>query len=1068
MTENSASGRFTGPVFQIGTVRGDVHVGGSAPVHSYYLSRVESFAPRRLVDRSEELAELARFCTDPATESTYAWWRAEAWSGKSALLAAFVLAPPPGVRLVAFFITGSQPDQSDRRAFVDNLLEQLCALRGTPLPPSTDATREAQWRGLLAETAGDCRRRGMQFALVVDGLDEDRGLDGSHDAHSIAALLPAQPPAGMRVIVSGRSSRPLPADVPDDHPLREPAIIRPLAPSAKARTVRGAKERDLKRLLRGSPAEQDVLGLLTAAAGGLTLPDLTALTGAMAYEVDDCLHTSTGRSFACRPPERGGLTDYVHVLAHEQLLLSAREMLGPRLAGYRQHLHDWADSYAARGWPPDTPDYLLRGYFALLRVEADLPRMLACATDPHRHRLALVRAGGDGAALGEITATQNLILASDRPDLVALARLAVHRVHLLRGNSRVPPAVPSAWAKLGRTDRAEAMLEAIRHPFDRIAALVALAAVCRADGHPRQVASLLDRAEEHAAALNQFFGAGPVLSLAVAAGRAGDHDRARRVAALVKDLAEHVEALALLAGDAAAEAPDRACALLAEAEKLFAGDARHGGAEALGAMAVASAELGRRDRAEELVEEVETTLSADRLAGRSTFPGPLAADIARTGDDERALRILDTVEQAENREEWLRAVIRITARRDRHRAEAIARMTSEPLLLSARLADLASSIGKNDWAATTRLAAEALDIAQKVPDPVWRGKALIAVAPAIAATGNPQLALTITREYAERGDDSDAVFAVAAALIRTGNAEEGAEVLQLTEHVARGLVGERDQRISVLWIMAMADHGDFDRAEHQTARMTDSRARAAAWAAITEGAVAAGELDRAEQALSRIADPALQLRPRLDVIRAALSAGLPERARAVARNAEDPRDRASAVLLVAQETRDGELLSEAGRLVGALAEADETMNGLLGMVAVTAGWGDRARTLALLGRLRGVAQAIEKDLDGDSKLLAGQVERVLKLCSTRIRSLTQVSRDASTWTSITEDRRYETATFVVPGRFPMIDTQGLSPVQALAKQLTEDDWAYVAEKLVDRCPDAYPAIIAELDKLVAG
>jgi hypothetical protein len=82
--------------------------------------------------------------------------------------------------------------------------------------------------------------------------------------------------------------------------------------------------------------------------------------------------------------------------------------------------------------------------------------------------------------------------------------------------------------------------------------------------------------------------------------------------------------------------------------------------------------------------------------------------------------------------------------------------------------------------------------------------------------------------------------------------------------------------------------------------------------------------------------------------------------------------------------------------------------------------------------------------------------------------LTQVSRDASACTSITKDWRYETAAFAVPGRFPMTDTQGLSPVQALAKQLTEDDWAYVVEKLVDRCPDAYPAIIAELDKLVAG
>jgi hypothetical protein len=33
------------------------------------------------------------------------WWQAQAWAGKSALLSTFVLHPPAGVRVVAFFIT---------------------------------------------------------------------------------------------------------------------------------------------------------------------------------------------------------------------------------------------------------------------------------------------------------------------------------------------------------------------------------------------------------------------------------------------------------------------------------------------------------------------------------------------------------------------------------------------------------------------------------------------------------------------------------------------------------------------------------------------------------------------------------------------------------------------------------------------------------------------------------------------------------------------------------------------------------------------------------------------------
>ncbi|WP_206784722.1 hypothetical protein [Amycolatopsis sp. MtRt-6] len=1068
MTENSASGRFTGPVFQAGTVWGDVHVGGFGPVRSHYLSRVESFAPPCLEDREEERAELARFCTDPATEGAYAWWRAEAWSGKSALLATFVLNPPPGVELVAFFITGSQPDQSDRRAFVDNLLEQLCALRGTPLPPSTDATREAQLRGLLAEAAGDCRERGVQFALVVDGLDEDRGLDGSPDAHSIAALLPARPPAGMRVIVSGRSSRPLPGDVPDDHPLREPAIIRPLAPSAKAGAVREAKERDLNRLLRGSPCEQDVLGLITAAAGGLTTPDLVALTGAIDWEIDDCLHTATGRSFACRPPERPGLTDEVHVLAHEQLLVTARAKLGSRLAGYRQRLHDWADGYAARGWPPDTPEYLLRGYFSMLLAEQDLPRMLACATDPRRHRLALVRAGGDGAALGEITATQNLVLASAQPDLVALARLAVHRVHLLRGNSRVPASLPSGWAFLGRLDRAEAMIEAIRHPYDRIDALVATAVVCHSKGESRQAARLFDQAEEHAAVLNQFFGAGSVLSLAEAAADAGDHDRARRVVELVQQSNERAEALALMARAVASDTPARAEALLAEAAELRQGDKPSGCAEAFGAVAAAAAKLGQPARAAARLDDAEAALEAGRSSGRTVFAGSVAEYAALADDDERALRILDSVADRDHRERWLRRIIRITAGRDRQRAEAIARTTSAPSLLCVRLAAAASSIRHKDPAQASRLSAEALDAALRVEDPAQRRAALIAVAPAIAETGDPHRAVTITREYATLAMDVTAVFAVAAALLRAGELDEAGELLELTEQVARRTDGEYDQRISVLWVRTMADHEDFDRAERQAALLTDATARASAWAAITEGAVTAGDLDRAERALSRIADPGLEWRPRQDVIRALLAAGLPDRARAVARNADDPRERAHAVLLVAKLTHDGALLDEAQRLAEAQFAPLEAMTYLEELIAVVADWGDRDRTIALIDRLRPLAQAISEDPDDASAPGATEVQRVLKLCSGRIRSLTDVGQHVSTWGTIMRHWARTTATSAVPGRFPMPDTRGLSPARAVAKQLAEHDWAYVVEDLVDICPDAYPAIIAELDKLAIG
>jgi len=224
--EASGTGDATAPggVAVTGVVLGDVNLMAGVPVRTRYREQVEWIAPPLLVGRDGELAALAYFCTSPSTVGHYAWWRAPGWSGKSALMSWFVLHPPEGVRIVSFFVTGRTGFQNDRAAFIDNLLEQLLAMLDAPLPPLlTDSTKEAHLRGFLADAAERCRERGEHFVLLVDGLDEDRGVRMGPDAHSIAALLPEQPPAGMRVIVAGRPSPRIPSDVRPHHPLNDPA-----------------------------------------------------------------------------------------------------------------------------------------------------------------------------------------------------------------------------------------------------------------------------------------------------------------------------------------------------------------------------------------------------------------------------------------------------------------------------------------------------------------------------------------------------------------------------------------------------------------------------------------------------------------------------------------------------------------------------------------------------------------------------------------------------------------------------------------------------------------------------
>jgi tetratricopeptide (TPR) repeat protein len=465
-----------GSVTQIGNVAGNATIYGSPPARSAYLEhQVLRIAPPKLFARDDELEELARFCSG-ADGATYRWWLADAWAGKSALMSWFVLHPPPGVEIVSFFVTARFASQNDRAAFLDVVIEQLADRLGQPavLAP---ATREFHLRRMLAEATRAARARGNRLVLVVDGLDEDRGVTIGPDAYSIAALLPADPEPGMSVIVSGRPRPPIPTDVPDGHPLRDPGIVRGLDPSEYAKTVRIDAERELRRLLRGTPIERDLLGFVVAAGGGLSGSDLATLTGTSVQDVEDHLNAVTGRTFATRTEVwRAGSGERIYVLGHEDLQeLAAAHLAGPAMETYVGRLIGWAREHADAGWPMGTPEYLLRGYSRLLRKRRDAARLVPLATDRLRHDRMLDISGGDSAAIEEIAAAQEMILEGE-PDTTALARLAVHRQYLNDRNMNIPTRLPVVWGALGYGARAEALALSIGDPTRRAAALSYLAA----------------------------------------------------------------------------------------------------------------------------------------------------------------------------------------------------------------------------------------------------------------------------------------------------------------------------------------------------------------------------------------------------------------------------------------------------------------------------------------------------------------------------------------------------------------------------------------------------------------
>ncbi|MEU4447736.1 hypothetical protein AB0K14_07245 [Actinosynnema sp. NPDC050801] len=458
---------------------GDVHVWPGRPVRSGYLHQVRRIAPAELVERDRELAELAAFCTGEG--GAYRWWQAPAWSGKTALLAWFALNPPAGVRVVSFFVTARLAGQNTRAAFVDHVLEQLTGLLTVP-EPAADTARETRLLGLLDTAAHACAGRGETLVLVVDGLDEDSAaVAGAGEDRSIAALLPVAPPAGMRIVVSGRPNPPLPGDVPEHHPLRDPAVVRRLAPSAAARVVRDSMEREVTRLLHGSAVGSDLLGLLAASGGGLTGDDLAGLTGLSRAEVEEQLRTVAGRSFTRRGSHfRPGTLPDVYLLGHEELQVAVVDHLGERIVEYRRRLHAWADEYRDRGWPADTPEYLLRGYHAVLVAIGEFDRALALCTDPDRQERMLDMSGGDAHALDEIRSLSEALAAREQPDLGALARLAVRHEVLSAHSAGVPDELPALWVSLGSAARALALARSVWQPFK---ALVRVAEELFAAGH---------------------------------------------------------------------------------------------------------------------------------------------------------------------------------------------------------------------------------------------------------------------------------------------------------------------------------------------------------------------------------------------------------------------------------------------------------------------------------------------------------------------------------------------------------------------------------------------------------
>lgn len=893
LTEGDARQRLLDGVAP-GRLRPELAVPYGSPAPSTYREQVvRSLAPRELVDRAVELAELAAFCTRPGRDRPdYLCWRGPAWSGKSALLSWFVLHPPSGIRVVSFFITARLAGQNDRAAFLDTILDQLFEVAGTSGPVSA---AQARFGELLVTAAERCVRAGERLILVVDGLDEDSGLSPlGYDTYSIAGLLPGALPAGMRVIASSRPNPPLAVDVDPGHPLHDPGNVRELTPSRHAAAVELDATRDLKRLLHGSLVERELLGLLTAAKGGLTGLDLTELVNLSAtageveqWVVEDALNSVSGRIF-----DRLGAG---YFLAHEDLYRAAATFLTRALDRYRQRLHDWCDRYRSAGWPNETPEYLLQGYFRLLGEAGNVDRQVALALDRARHRRLYEHTGGDSAAESEIRSSQHQLLNRGDGELYHLSRLSHLRSHLSVRNSHIPAELPAVWVVLGRPARAEAMARSMSVDWQRSAALS---------------------------------------EVAQALARTGELARAERVAAEIPVYYSRVEAIAKIAEAAAANGDhDLAFRLNSVADR----DGRmrydqHERCLSASEIVLPVARSGDHDRARRLVIDICTLTHDTGPVSRAWFRSRAAAAAAEVGDADHARQLLDEVEVHAHTlandpglEFRLQAVVdAVIQAGDIDRAWRVARMPPKPhhrVDILAQAAMTAAERGKQE--ASRAFAEEALRDASRAtaektertetmdPESCVGASTLAYLAHAAVTAGDQARARRLITLAGQRDLGTGTMATIAVVTAKLGDHREASRIAIDAETIARGpdhnLGGWATLRVAT----AVAETPAYERAlpfvDGGFFRVLETCARAIA---------AAGEQDRAVELARSAGDPTVRARALTWVALTMVGAGRHREARRLIVDAEE----------LARRTQDhvsrAELFADLARAAAAAGDGD--------------------------------------------------------------------------------------------------------------------------------------------------
>ncbi|KQP68036.1 hypothetical protein ASF40_19820 [Microbacterium sp. Leaf288] len=679
---------------------------------------LEAIDGQRVRGRAAELAIMSDFCAN--SDSTYLVWHADAWSGKTALLATFVADAPAGIDVVSFFTSRNRPDQRDARAFVESITHQLEAYLGEPPTQSMFSYRlgtiqEGYYFELLRRACEHAAENGRRLVFIVDALDEDEAFDlGPASTPSIASLLPGSIP-GLRVIVATRPYDLIYQSLPRHHPMRAAGPLQ-LTPSSFAAGIEEEAHIQIRQAAqRDDGTTKQILALLAAAGVAMCANDLASVLTRLTDPVNPAqvlqrLQSSLSRAVRRVVPPLGARipSDFntAYEWSHETIPGIVRDELSRSYVDQcRTALSQWIDVEQAGGWSTDRPMFFETAYPAVLTISRNFNELARCAVDPYRQDWLRSRLGTDDQAHTEVRDAIEMGIRDGVADMGDLLVLRTAEKRLIRADSRVPDELVRLLIRLGHQTRAISLAGRRGSPHDRAAALIDAARVLAEHSREALAAETLTGVER-----------------IVASTDAGDDS----------------DALLLKVGVTFAlmRAPEEAFRVV----DGINGDGNRG--DALRAVATAFAKSGNPDEAQRFLDRI-----ADDEPQVDEWRA-LAIAFATAGSPQKAHLVLAGIDDDESREDALRGVaIAFAEAGDPDEAHRVVRSIADDSVREVALHGMASAFATAGEPHEVQLAVGG------ITDETYRDDAWRAVAIAFVEAGLPveaNLALDRIRDQVER------------------------------------------------------------------------------------------------------------------------------------------------------------------------------------------------------------------------------------------------------------------------------------------------------------------------------